>query len=375
MKKRWFGIGAALIGVLVAPMVALAAVDEVVTFPKSETHRGTYYAAGQTVVIDGTIEGDLVCAAQTVTVNGVVNGDVICAGQNITVNGPVSGSVRVAGQTVNVNGAVTRNVTGAGQAIAIGKDGKVGGDVALGGETVSVYGPVAHDASIGAGVFNLGAQVGGGVFAGLTTLNMGGDGRVVGDLTYYSEKSVPVDRGRVGGQVNFHETTTTKENQGGAGAWVASALYWLSGMIVLALAFALVAPAGLRRVGQEMLAHPWAAFGWGALAVLAGPLVLIVIALSFVGLPLAGVLFGVWLLALCTAFIPVSYVVGQKLLEMRANKTKGQDGLVLAVLIGVVMVVAAGWVPVLGPISATAVAFWGIGGMILGLVPAPKKAE
>ena len=50
--------------------------------------------AGQTVVVTGTVDGDLIAAAQQVIVDGTINGN-----------------VRAAGAVVTVNGEVTRNVT------------------------------------------------------------------------------------------------------------------------------------------------------------------------------------------------------------------------------------------------------------------------
>src|SRR5476649_1675770 len=101
MRKFLAAVGLAL--ALVIPGAAIAsssAAKDNVTLAKGDNRTGTFYAAGQTVTVDGNVDGDVVCAGQSVIINGSVNGDVLCAGQEVTINGSVSGSVRVVGQLV-----------------------------------------------------------------------------------------------------------------------------------------------------------------------------------------------------------------------------------------------------------------------------------
>ena len=44
-------------------------------------------------------------------INGTVNGDVMCAGASVTINGKVTGDIRVAGNTVTIGAEVGGNVT------------------------------------------------------------------------------------------------------------------------------------------------------------------------------------------------------------------------------------------------------------------------
>jgi cytoskeletal protein CcmA (bactofilin family) len=137
------------VAVLVAVLVPAAALaygvqtGQTTTVAKGDTKSGTFYAAGQTVTVDGDINGDLICAGQTVHVNGAVHGDVLCAGQTITVNGPVDGNVRLAGQTLDVNGTVGRNVTVVGQTFALGGGANVAGDLGVATQSATLSGPVA----------------------------------------------------------------------------------------------------------------------------------------------------------------------------------------------------------------------------------------
>ena len=78
-----------------------------VSLAKGQTKDGAYYAAAQTVTVDGTVNGDVYCAGQHIYINGTVNGDVLCAGQMVTIRGTVSGDVRTAGQMIEIAGTVS----------------------------------------------------------------------------------------------------------------------------------------------------------------------------------------------------------------------------------------------------------------------------
>src|SRR5579872_4365636 len=92
-------------------------------------HEGWYFACGDHVVIDGTVNGDVYAAGGTVIVNGKVNGDLIVAGGRVEMNGAVTDAVRAAGGNIVINGTVGKDVTAAGGQIEIGKSAVVAGNL------------------------------------------------------------------------------------------------------------------------------------------------------------------------------------------------------------------------------------------------------
>lgn len=95
-------------------------------------------AAGGTVTTYSPIAGDALIAAGTVDVEQAVNGDVRAAGGRVTVAGPVTGDVVIAGGQVTISGgARDMRVAGASVNISGGARGPVvvyGADVTLSGE-------------------------------------------------------------------------------------------------------------------------------------------------------------------------------------------------------------------------------------------------
>lgn len=109
-----------------------------ITLPESKTFAETVIIAGNNLVIDSDIVGDLICAGQNITLNGTLDGNLICAGQNLTINGPVSGNVRLAGQKLDFlkPGVVKGDLLAAGQNLSILSG--IGRDILFAGENISI---------------------------------------------------------------------------------------------------------------------------------------------------------------------------------------------------------------------------------------------
>ncbi len=98
-----------------------------VVLPADEVHEGWYFASGDQVIIQGTVNGDVYVAGGMVQVDGIVNGDLLAAGGAVVINGRVSDDVRAAGGNVECNGSVGKNVTVAGGNVRLSRGAEVGG--------------------------------------------------------------------------------------------------------------------------------------------------------------------------------------------------------------------------------------------------------
>jgi len=89
------------------------------------------YFAGQSITIDGTVQGDVAAAGQMVVVNGTIEGDLWAGAQSVTVNGRVRGDLRVGVQSLGLNGEVGRNV------LVFGNDASTSGQARVGGDFIA----------------------------------------------------------------------------------------------------------------------------------------------------------------------------------------------------------------------------------------------
>jgi len=130
---------------------------------------GNLYASGQTVKIEGKVDGDLICAGSQIIVaeGGEVTGDLICAGQSVEISGTVDGDVRAAGYLVRVNSgaSVGGELVGAAFAIEVEPDASVGDDLMAAGSQVRVAGTVGGDARVAAGGLDIQGDIDGDVNA------------------------------------------------------------------------------------------------------------------------------------------------------------------------------------------------------------------
>jgi len=374
MKKALTSLMAAL--TLLAPAAAVAYSAENqhdLTLPKGETRTGTYYAAGQTVTIDGNVDGDLICAGQTVSVNGSVHGDVICAGQSVTVNGSVDGSVRLAGQDVNVNGTVGRNVTVAAQSFALARGAHVNGDLGALAQTTAVNGSVDRDVYGRMQSLVLGASTGP-VSVATGDLTMSGDSKVNGNLHYESENSFNIDKSKVTGDIS-HSAPPVREMQNAtnaARAGFALRLYWIFAGLILGLAFVWLMPGLVRRASALMRDKPGVSIGWGVVVSIVGPALALALAVTVLGLPL-GLLVGVvWLLLVLTSSIFAGIAAGLWLLD-RAEWERGS--LWWAAGLGVPLTVIVLSVPFLGGIIGLVAMWWAMGGVSLAARAASRSRD
>jgi predicted anti-sigma-YlaC factor YlaD len=120
--------------------------DGVTTIGAGETVDDTVIAIGQTIVVDGNVNGDLLAFGSTVTVRGNITGDLITGAETVTVEGAVGGNVLGGGRGVTLRGArVGRNLFAAGRDIDVGSDADVGGNALTFGNNIQVDGRVGID--------------------------------------------------------------------------------------------------------------------------------------------------------------------------------------------------------------------------------------
>lgn len=316
-----------------------------VTLAKGDNRTGTFYATGNIVTINGDVDGDLVCFGQTVVVNGSVTGDVLCAAQNLTVNGPVTGSVRSLGQLVTINGTVGRNVTVAAQSLVLGSGSHVIGEAAVAAQSVAINGPVDRDVLASAATFELGSTIG-------------------GSLSYVSDRTFALDRSKVKGGVTRQTPPQHKNQQQSVADRLWSLIFWIASGLAMTLAAVWLTPRLVRGVTNVMIKRPGASLGWGALALVAGPAILLVLAFTVVGLPLSLLAAGFWLAGVLTAELFAGVAIG---LMALGRKETDQKHLAMAAMAGVPLVLILSWLPWLGFFVGLGAAAWAMGGLVLSL--------
>ena len=366
MKGKFLAIAAAVVtaGLLLTGTMVAASTDKDdmwsanKTVKESEVIDGTYYAAGQTVTVAGTVKGDVYCAGKSVIVTGTVEGDVLCAGQTVKVSGKVGGDVRLAGQSVTVDGTIAKSASLAGATIDITKSGNIGQDITAAGETVTISGKVARDMWIGGTSATITGTIGrhGEVASEDFTVS---DGAIVqGNVHYKSRHEASIAEGSVKGKVDFTKQTD-RQNDSSSGASFASSVYMGLALLFMSLIFVLAAPnlmnnlgiVGRKKLGMTIVA--------GLILLLAGPLLLVLVGITVIGIPLAIALALAWILLLLVSGPVTAYYIG------RLVSRKYTSNAVASMMIGAVILAILLMIPVVNVIAGIASTVLGTGMVVL----------
>lgn len=307
----------------------------------------SFQGAGDTVVVgpDETYDS-LEGIAGTVIVRGTVRNDVSTAAGSVhvTESGTVGGDVAAAAGTVRIDGTVDGNVQAAGGSVIVGPTGAIGGDLDAGASYVELNGTVDGD-----------------VRAGAETVVLGPSAAVGGTVRYDAETFARDPGATVGGSVVRDERLGQTVTADPVPGWV-GALYGLLANVLLGVLLLAVFPAFSDRVADAVTERPARSTGVGLVTILAVPLVLVLVALTIVGIPLSLVGAVSFAVLVWAAVVYGQYALGVWVLSFVDRESRW-----LALAVGLVGVTVLGAVPVLGALLDLAVFLLGLGALVLAL--------
>jgi cytoskeletal protein CcmA (bactofilin family) len=181
-------LGAVVLAMSLPAVGAETSNSEFVIIPDEDVFPDDLYAGAIRVVVDGTLDGDLIAfAAEEVVINGTVTGSVTAITPRLEVNGDVEGSVRMAGNTLSITGTVGRDVVAPVITAELGPDSIVEGDVLLWAWNARLEGSVGLDVTGSQRNLELAGAIEGDVDVSVHQLTVTGDLVVGGDLGYRSD--------------------------------------------------------------------------------------------------------------------------------------------------------------------------------------------
>jgi cytoskeletal protein CcmA (bactofilin family) len=308
--------------------VAETRAGSTVTVAPGETVSGLDVAAA-TVVVHGTVNGDLSGAAANVRISesGVVTGDVNAAAASLTVDGEVQGSVSA--------GVAT---------FVLGDTGVVGGSLDVGAADATLAGQVDGDTAVGADRILV-----------ADSAVLAGELRYDGDLTQRSDASVAGDviRDSSIGQTDS-EFSPIPDGFG--------AVYGLLANLALGAVLLLAFPGTTRKIAGTVTDQPLRAGGFGLLTFVAVPLALVALAITIIGIPLTIMGTGLFALVAWIAVVYGWFAIAQWTLG-RLDVANDWGALV----VGLVAAAAVGFVPILGGVVTFVVFLVGLGALALVL--------
>ncbi|SIR53154.1 protein CcmA, bactofilin family [Haladaptatus litoreus] len=320
----------------------------IVTLPATAAAEQTR-TAGTVVVAEGeTINDDLSATAGSVVVRGTVNGDLSALAGNVLVaeTGTVSGDVSALAGNVRIEGTVTGNVESGGGNFVLAQTGTIGG---------SLEGA--------AGYSQLAGTVGGDVQVASETLAITETATIDGNLVYDAETFERAPGATIGGTVRQDESmadvgpTPVPQIPNWVGTLYGFFVNLLLGVLLLA-----VFPTFSDGVAERARSEPLFSAGVGLLLLILVPIALVLFAITIIGIPislLGALLFGI---VLWIGTVYGALTVGVWLLSL-ADRTNRW----LALLVGLLVVAILTQIPIFGGLVQFLVLLLGLGALAIGV--------
>ena len=324
-----------------------------------ETVDGTLVASGDTVQVDGTIDGDLIAGARVVEIRGAVRGDLILGGKEVQISGTVEGNVYTFAGTLGIRGHVTRSVYGFNRATVLERESRVDADLSVIGRSLEMEGAVGRSVWIFGATSRVRGAIGRDLIARVHRLDLLAPAKIGGNVTAHVQQQGDV---RIEPEVTIAGARETHLAPPGSALYAEPKFYFwmgtnLFGALLLGFVALVVAPRFLHG-SVEAVENWWRTLGLGFAVLVAGPLVMIVMAITLVGLPIALISLTLYLLGLYAAKIVVGCFIGRALLR---STTTGARTSFMALLVGLLLLTLGFELPWVGNLIHLVVFCLGLG--------------
>ncbi len=294
------------------------------------------FVSGDQAVIDTPIDDDVVASGGNVVVNAPV-GSLTAAGGSVVVNAPIAGDLIVTGGAINVNADVDGKVLAAGG--SIGVNGTVENLLATGGTvTLGPSARVLRDAVISAG----------------TVINAG---TVVRNLTVSADT---FENPGSAGSIRYQEQQPVTDAFSGLGI---ISLLIAVGFLFLGIILIQIFPEEFADVVREIVTGPIVKTIVGFFGIIVSAIVVLVIAITVIGLPTAAVLGMFVVVGLLISGLFVAYALGDTVVSRLRWKT----GVTVTFIVGFVILQILYLIPVLGVLIQVIAASLGYGALLYTL--------
>ncbi|MFK7895712.1 MAG: zf-HC2 domain-containing protein [Myxococcota bacterium] len=343
--------------------------QESLDLPAGETVEDSWIVTGDSLRIDGTLRGDLVVFGDRLVIAGTVDGNVISGARRIEISGHVTGSILAFGERVQISGQIDQGALAAAGQTTLGKSGRIGNSLVALGDGLLVSGDIERDLFGYLEWLELEGKVERSVVMHIEQIDILANSRVGGDLEIHfseDEERIAIDgSAEIGGETrrmpDEPDPSTRLDRYGSAEFYthlvLSLAAAFLSGLVAYSLA-----PWLFSMIWQKPsdLLKP---VGFGFIFVFAVPIGLLLVAITIVGIPIALAGFAAWAAVLYLAKILVASMIGQTLLG-RVEEPAWRD-FALPLILGLVIVLAAGGLPFVGGLLTFLTLLAGSGHLIL----------
>ena len=340
------------------------------TLAAGQTLNTDLFVAGDYIRIDGTVNGDVFAWGREVEVDGHVTGDVFTFCQTARINGEVDGNVRGWSQMLVVNGSVMKNVLAFGEEIELNPKAHVDGSFTFQGAEGRVDGRIGRDLMARAAELEIDGSVGGNAKLRSAHLHIGSEAEMAGSTAYAGFHQPIVDSGAKLASPLVFTLVKTGPDYSSARYWWHRALLWGAAFLFgLVLIFLLP---GFFADGMQASRRFLPALGLGVVAMIATPIVAIIVCITMVGLGVGIATILIYAIALYASQTFVSTWIGDVLL----GRGEGTGAMLGRLALGLVILHALELLPYhAGTIVKLVAIWWGMGAIAIAIYRHLRQAS
>ena len=346
-------------------------VTHAVAIPRGETLSNELWAVADSMKIAGTAERSLFLQSQNLELAGQFQRDVWALTDTLTFSGQAAQAVRVAAkQSAQFSGRIAGSLLAAAETVQLQKTAVVAEDAVLLGQEIIVEGAVSNRLYALGNKVTLAGYVGASarVIAEEITLMPGAV--IAGDLRYSSEKELFAPEGvRIAGKL----IRAPKPNFGLAlphptlGQLVAIHFALFLAALFVGLPFVALFPHFTTRAVTQLRTQPSKCMLAGAIALALLPMLAVMAALTWIGLPLGVLLAASYGILLYLAKIIVAIPLAVRVLTLRGQPERPLGALPVLV-VGLFLLYLAAALPLIGFAVQLVTVLYGLGALVLALL-------
>ncbi len=334
--------------------------------PASETFQNLY-VAGADVLVNSAVTGDLYAVGADLTVDGGVEQDLTIIGGTVKISSPVGGDVRVAGGTVLINSNVSGDVVILGGNTIISDKATIGGQLIFRGSSLTLDAPVTGNVDISAETVSINSMLSGEVKVKATReFRIGEKTQIAQSINYTGSREAIIAGGAQVNEVRFDRIENNRERGNGdefIAAWIFATLIKIIALGLAALVLTRLFARTSHRAVLTAKSSYWKNLGIGFVAIIAVPVISIVLMITGVGFYLAIILMFLYFLMLALSVLLAMVLLGAEVMRLISSKQHVEVNW-HSILLGVLLFTILSFIPVVGWLAMMALIIVSLGGLV-----------
>lgn len=302
----------------------LVAVLFLVTFPVEAKEIDHFIATvDNDVVLEDTYNSSVATAGDSVELNGKVNGISLVAGNKVTFDGTSDYGV-IVGNSVNINGTINNDLFLAGNIVTFDKNSRLQRDVVIVASDVEINGEINRNISIYASKVTFqDVTIKGNVKIYGTNITVSKNTVIEGNLSYPEDAVYKAEDGATIGNIIKTEPIQNEDDENFF-ATVSAKIWSFLSLIVVFAVISLLFPKVFNKINDKFekmeLGEVIEVFTKGLVAIILIPVIVVLLCCLMIGIPLGIIMILLYGIAIYLTTIFTAYLLGYKIWQKVFNK-------------------------------------------------------